>query len=192
MATVRGVLVRLDGDGVSLALGHEVLALQTCEDVPPSLRPGDEVAGWREGRRILELRLARIRTDRGAVTAGPAAGCLRLDTGLRVWELLAPDWPDPGWRDRRGTPRTAPAGTQPAGAHPAGAHPAGAAAATAALRVCHDGLRVLWAADDAGELWLPPWSAPGADAGHGGRGPRWGAAWRFATPRDAPPAAWHR
>lgn len=96
MATVTGTLLSLDTDRVALANGPHVLSLSTLgEPVPASLRTGDEVAGWRQGPGVRELRLARIRTDIGAVEAGPDAAHIRLDTGLRTWSLHARGWPLP-------------------------------------------------------------------------------------------------
>ncbi|HVB10601.1 MAG TPA: hypothetical protein VNM16_09585 [Bacillota bacterium] len=127
MATVRGILLRVDAEGVSLATGGDVLALRTDgAQLPPSLRSGDEVAGWREGLRLREVRLARIRTDLGDVCTGLEAGRIQLDTGGRVWDLRAEAWPGAAGEDG------------------------------ARLRVCHDGFLALWAADSVGEVWIPP------------------------------------
>ena len=133
MATVTGTLLRLDGDAVTLASGAAVLALRAeGGPAPVNLRAGDEVAGWRQGSCLREIRLARIRTDAGRVGDSPLAGSVRLDTGQRVWDLVA--WP-------------------------------GVADGPGYLRVCHDGRLVLWAADAAGEVRLPPGPAPSAARG---------------------------
>jgi hypothetical protein len=97
MPTVTGTLIALDRERVSLAAGHQVLSLATLgEPVPASLRLGDEVAGWRRGVHVRELRLARVRTDTGRVDAGPDEDTIR--TGLRTWDLHAGGWlaPRPG------------------------------------------------------------------------------------------------
>lgn len=96
MATVRGVLLGRETGRIALATATDVLSLSTADDpVPASIRAGDEVAGWRQGALVREIRLARIRTDAGLVEPGPGGDGIRLDTGQRVWELRVPDWPEP-------------------------------------------------------------------------------------------------
>lgn len=92
MATVRGVLLGRETGRIALATETGVLSLSTTDDpLPKSIRAGDEVAGWRHGAAVREIRLARIRTDAGMAGDGAAPGQIRLDTGARLWELLA--WP---------------------------------------------------------------------------------------------------
>lgn len=92
MATVWGVLLGRETGRIALATETDVLSLATTDDpVPASIRAGDEVAGWRHGAAVREIRLARIRTDAGLAGDGAAPGQIRLDTGARLWDLLA--WP---------------------------------------------------------------------------------------------------
>lgn len=95
MAVIHGVLVSSDPQGISLAAGSGVITLLPAAPLPGSLRPGDEVAGWRRGPLLHDVRLARLRTDWGWVA--PAGGeDVRLLTAAREWRLAAPTLPGHG------------------------------------------------------------------------------------------------